>query len=67
MSSGCRLTRRVLLDGEQVSKSKAAAGVLGSTRLNMIGLGSTLVGLQVGSPSCASKKVFISRAQRADC
>ena len=39
-----RLARRVIEASEKISKSKTAADVLGATRLNLIGLGLTLVG-----------------------
>lgn len=43
----CRVARRVIEASEKVSKSKLAADVLGVTRLNLFGLGLTLIGLQV--------------------
>ena len=44
--AACRLARRVIVNGEKVSKAKVAAGVLGTTYLNLAGMGATLVGLQ---------------------
>ena len=41
-----RIARRVIVDGEKHSKSKVAAGLLGSTRLNLAGMGATIIGLQ---------------------
>lgn len=51
-----RTARRVIESNEKVSSSKVAADVLGVTRLNLFGMGLTLVGLQVNCSIILSPK-----------
>ena len=44
-----RVARRVIVDNEKVKTSNVVGTILVSTRLNIIGLGATLIGLQVGT------------------
>lgn len=44
----CRVARRVIIENEKVKVSNVVGTALANTRLNLIGLFITLVGLQVG-------------------
>lgn len=49
---------------EKISGSKVAADVLGATRLNLIGLGLTLVGLQASQIAGAQHQAYQKHACR---
>ena len=47
-----RTARKVLEAGQTVSKASVAGSLLAAVRLNLWGLGATLLGLQARHPNC---------------
>jgi hypothetical protein len=57
-----RIARSVIEQGKKISKSNVSANVLQSTKLNLLGLGATIIGLQAAVGGLVGKALTSSSA-----